>query len=114
MRSYNLKYSGVIYDDTTYQRSAFDSLDFAQFNNFGTVFISSGSNTIFYPSGALGATLGNRAFVVFGFSKVGTAYIISTGLTRDTAYQVAPDTLRIHQALDNDQFYYVTEAYYTR
>jgi hypothetical protein len=116
LRSYNLKYSGVIYDDTTYQRPAFDSLDFAQFNNNGTVIISSSSYHIFYPSGALGATPGEGASVSYGFSKVGTAYLIGTGttLTRDTAYQTSTDTLRIHSAFDNDQFYYVTDAYYTR
>lgn len=115
LRSYSLTYSGNIFHDTIYQRAAFDSLDFAQFNNYGSCWIGSGTSYIFYPSGALGSPPGQGGTAYFTFSKKGTVYIINTGVAiqRDTIY-LKSDTLRIHAAFDNDQFYYVTDAYYTR
>ena len=114
--SYNLSYNGSKSDDTIYQKSAFDTTeDFAQFFNSGECHVGSGSYHVFYPSGALGATPHSGGVIYWNFSKVGSVYVIGTGITlnRDTAY-LKSDTLRIHQAFDNDQFYYVTDAYYTR
>lgn len=115
LRAYNQSYSGGIYHDTIYQKASFDSVDYAQFSNNGTCLIGSGSSYIFYPSGALGSPPGQGGFVSYSFSKKGAVYIINTGIAiqRDTAY-LASDTLRIHGAFDCDQFYYVTDAYYTR
>jgi len=115
LRSYDQRYWGGIYHDTIYQRSSFDSLDYVQFSNNGTCLIGSGSSYIFYPSGAFGFPPGQGGLVPYSFSKKGSLYIIDTeiAIQRDTVY-LASDTLRIHAVFDNDQFYNVTDAYYTR
>jgi hypothetical protein len=115
LRTYNLD-NGSKINDTIYQQSAFDTTgDFAQFFNTGQCHIGSGSYHPFYPSGALGATPHSGGVIDWNFSKVGSVYIIGSGImfNSDTAYLKA-DTLRIHQVCGEPPLYYITDAYYTR
>src|SRR5579862_4653494 len=52
LRVYGINNGDVIFRDTTYTQSAFDTLDYVEFNNYGNCTIGSGSYHIFYPSGA--------------------------------------------------------------
>jgi len=118
LRLYNQSYSGVISNDTTYQRSSFDSSNYAQFNNGGTCIIG-----LFYPTGMY--YLESFAYIPtqkYNYARAGNKYVLTIPTmvtnpggfgTADTA-SVSGNTVLIRSTFDNHQFYYITEAYYTR
>jgi hypothetical protein len=116
LRVYGVNNGGVVFKDTTYSRSAFDTIDYVQFNNSGYCTISSGSYYIFYPSGALGTPPGEGGMIGYSFAKNASGYIIYTGAPHHGGYTVylQSDTLRIHAVSNNYLYDDMTDAYYIR
>ena len=115
---YNQSYAGVISNDTAFQRSAFDSLNYAQFNNGGTCIIG-----LFYPYPMYDLNIAaNIATVKYNYVRVGSKYVMTIPttttnpggfVTTDTA-SVNGNTLLIHSTFDNHQFYAISDSYYTK
>jgi len=119
LRMYNKSYSGVISNDTTYQRSSFNSTNYAQFNNGGTAIIG-----LFYLPGPVeyNILVANPATQQYNYMRVGSKYVMtiptstiypSGFITTDTA-SVNGNTVLIHSTFDNHQFYLISDAYYTK
>lgn len=117
LRMYNKSYSGVISNDTTFQRSSFDSLNYAQFNNGGTAIIG-----LFYPYPMYNLNIAFIGTEKYNYVKTGSKYVMTIPtaatnpggfITTDTA-SVNGNTVLIHSTFDNHQFYAVSDAYYTK
>lgn len=117
LHMYNQSYSGVISNDTTFQRSSFDSLNYAQFNNGGTAIIG-----LFYPYPLYNLNIANVATEKYNYARVGSKYVMTIPTTTtnpggfimaDTA-SVNGNTLLIHSIFDNHQFYAISDSYYTK
>jgi hypothetical protein len=118
LRTYNQSYSGVISNDTTFERSRFDSTNYAQFNNGGTAIIG-----LFYPYPLYDLNIAaNVATVKFNYIRVGSRYVMTIPttttnpggfITADTASLSGNDVL-IRSTFDNHQFYNIAEAYYSK
>lgn len=113
---YHKTYHGLVFSDTTYPRSAFDTLDYIQFFNTGTV--QTGSH--YYYSLHAGLYNGDPAHPYFsetrGFMPWRSVYLVApTGFNADTVYYNGRDSLRIHSfQRDVNQYYDEMDAYYTR
>ena len=112
---YHKTYHGLIFNDTTYNRSAFDSLDYAQFFNDGNVKMASH----YYYSLHDGMSNGDPSNLYFSdtrsFITWRSLYLINpTGFDADTVYYNGRDSLRIHSFRNNGLFYDEMDAYYTR
>jgi len=117
LRMYNKSYSGVISNDTTFQRASFDSLNYAQFNNGGTAIIG-----LFYPYPMYDLNIAFIATEKYNYVKAGSKYVMtlpttttypSGFITTDTA-SVSGNMVLIHSTFDNHQFYAISDAYYTK
>lgn len=117
LRMYNQSYSGVISNDTTFQRASFDSLNYAQFNNGGTAIIG-----LFYPYPMYNLNIANITTEKYNYTRAGSKYVMtlpttltypSGFITTDTA-SVSGNTVLIHSTFDNHQFYAVSDSYYTK
>jgi hypothetical protein len=119
LRTYNQSYSGVISNDTTFERSSFDNTNYAQFNNDGTCVIG-----LFYPPSPFEYSdiAANVATEKFNYTPAGSKYVLTTPttliypsgfITTDTA-SVNGNALLIHATFDNHQYYSISDNYYTR
>ena len=112
---YHKAYDGFIFSDTTYQRSAFDSLDYVQFFNNGSLKIAS---HVYYPLDASGKF--NNPPVQYSpgiayFIPWRSSYLIDPSpFHADTVYFNGSDSLRIHSFYNNNLYYDEADAYYTR
>lgn len=104
LRIYHESYHGLIFNDTTYTRSAFDFLDYVQFFNDGRV-----DRASHYAVSLLNGVPNSS------FTPWRSLYLIDyTGFNADTVYYNGHDTLRIHSFQNNGLFYDEMDAYYTR
>jgi hypothetical protein len=117
LRTYNQSYSGVISNDTTFQRASFDSTNYAQFNNGGTCVIG-----LFYPYKCASCDFVYIATQKYNYVRVGSKYVMtipttliypSGFITTDTA-SVNGNMVLIHSTFDNHQFYNISDAYYSK
>src|SRR3569833_1212359 len=114
---YHKTYHGLIFNDTTYQRSAFDTLDYVQFFDDGTVNIASKVYDPLNTSGALSNPPYQYYAIPCRFGKVGPLYLFNPdGFHADTVFYNGSDSLRIHSfGLIYPYLYYnEVDAYYTR
>ncbi|MBS1530264.1 MAG: hypothetical protein JSU01_08150, partial [Bacteroidetes bacterium] len=101
---YHKTYHGLIFNDTTYTRSAFDFMDYVQFSNNGSVSRASHYSFSFHGGGL------NSSFTPWR-----SLYLIDyTGFNADTVYYNGRDTLRIHSFQQSYPylFYDEMDAYY--
>ena len=114
---YHETYDGFIFIDTTYQRSAFDSLNYVQFFNDGSLNIAS---NVYYPfnvSGKLTQRPTQYESYNYYFIPWRSSYLINqTAFHADTVFFNGRDSLRIHSFYNDNQALYYDEvdAYYTR
>jgi hypothetical protein len=115
LRVYHKAYDGFIFTDTTYQRTAFDSLDYVQFFNNGSLKIAS---HVYYPfdaSGRFSDPPTQYYSYVYNFVPLRSFYLVNlTGLHADTVFYNGSDSLRIHSFYNNNLYYNEVDAYYTR
>jgi hypothetical protein len=120
LRMYNQSYSGVISNDTTFQRSSFDSTNYAQFNNGGTCVIG-----LFYPYRCLNCYIAYIATEKYNYVPAGSKYVLTIpttpttvinpgGFVKTDTASVNGNTLLIHSTFDNHQFYAISDAYYSK
>ncbi|MFI5162979.1 MAG: hypothetical protein ACHQHN_16985 [Sphingobacteriales bacterium] len=119
LRTYTKSYQGVISNDTTYQKSLFNSSNYAQFNNNGTCIIG-----IFYPPGSIDprSAAAYLSTVRYNYSHVGNKYVLTTpatltnpgGFGEADTVSVNNNTLLIHYVFDGHVNYTISDAYYTR
>jgi hypothetical protein len=112
---YHKTYHGLIFNDTTYTRSAFDFLDYAQFSNNGSV--NRASHYSFSLHEGLVEIAPPDQYLSDGSSFIPwrSLYLIgSSGPTTDTVYYNGRDSLRIHSFHNTGLFYTEMDAYYTR
>lgn len=114
---YHKTYHGLIFNDTTYTRSAFDFLDYVQFFNDGTLKINS---NIYYPLDASGELSvppiqNGNGYSTGNFVLWRSLYLIDPSpFHADTVYYNGKDSLRIHSFQNTGLFYNEADAYYTR
>jgi hypothetical protein len=119
LRIYNQSYSGVISNDTTFQRSSFDSSNYAQFNNGGTCVVG-----LFYPAGPIlyNILTTNIPTQTYNYARARSKYVLtlpttltypSGFITTDTA-SLNGNTVLIHGVLDNHEFYSIYDSYYAK
>jgi hypothetical protein len=112
---YNKTYHCLIFHDTTYQRPAFDTLDFAQFFNNGTAYMASHYDYSLHDSMYNGDPSHPYFYDTRGFIPEGSLYIIgSPGVRLDTVYYNGHDSLRIRSSRDNGMYYNEMDIYYAR
>lgn len=112
---YHKTYHGLIFNDTTYQRSAFDTLNFVQFFDDGSLTIAS---NVYVPLDVSGA-LTDPPYQYFEyrarFGQLQSLYLINPdGFHADTVFYNGKDSLRIHSFKNTNLYYNEVDAYYTR
>jgi hypothetical protein len=112
---YHKAYDGFIFADTTYQRAAFDTLDYVQFFNNGSLKIAS---HVYYPfdsSGKFSDPPAQYYSYTDNFVLWRSLYLVNrSGLNADTVFYNGSDSLRIHSFYNNNLYYDEADAYYTR